>query len=195
VKLFPLDEAFEYGKSLDVQIQGRSIISQFDAGLLAQMVVDARHGDHVEIGTLFGGSAIVAALAKREFDLIGQIHCVDPLNNAIPDRSGILASPDLIMENAKLWEVEDRIVIHRRSSYPFPIERTFATGYIDGDHWNNFPAKDWDSLKQVVSYMVMFDDYCRGKPEVVQACLDAAQDPDWIPVFIGGISFILRRRE
>jgi len=199
MKFFPLEEAFDFGHSLNLKIKGRSIIEPFDAGLLCQMVVTARHGDHVEIGSLFGGSAIIAALAKKKFGMHGKIHCVDPLNTrsyAFPDaQSEVIASPEIIMENASLWGVEDRIVVHPLSSYPFPLQETFATGYIDGDHWNNFPQRDWESLKTHVSYMVMFDDYCHGKPEVVQTCLEASQDPNWIPVFVGGTSFILRRRE
>lgn len=199
MKFFPLEKGFQYGMSCVPElnkIKGRSIISPFDAGLLAQMIVMGKHGDHVEIGTLFGGSAIIAARTKKHFGLCGTIHCIDPLENSIPDAgAGIYASKEVIVENASMFGVEDRIVVHEQSSYPFPLKQSFATGYIDGDHWNNFPIRDWESLSRYVSYMVMFDDYCHGKPEVLEACLQAADDSEWVPVFVGGMSFIVRRRE
>jgi hypothetical protein len=71
----------------------------------------------------------------------------------------------------------------------------FGTGYIDGDHWNGVPLKDWNSLRKCVSYAVVFDDYKRGKPEVCNTVLVAANDPEWALIHISGFSAILRRRE
>lgn len=199
MQYFPIKEAFEYGKSLSLDIKGRNIMAPADAGALAQMIVMAKHADHAEIGSLFGGSAIVAALAKVEFGLCGDIYCIDPLNirdNPMPDAiSGVLATKEVIMENAEKYGVENRIHVVAKPSDPFPLEKTFGTAYVDGDHWNDMPWTDWSNLRRRVSYMVMFDDYCYGKPEVVRACIMAASDPEWLPVYVANYSFIVRRRE
>ena len=100
------------------------------------------------------------------------------------------------MENARKFGVEDRITIIPKTSYPWPLEgKIFGTGYIDGDHWNGMPMKDWLSLKGCVSYAVVFDDYMKGKPEVTKAALAAASDPEWIVIYVGGTTAVVRRRE
>jgi predicted O-methyltransferase YrrM len=189
--LFPLTEAYDYGataaREVADRINGRSVIDPHDAGVISQAIVISKHGNHVEIGTFFGASAIVAAMTKREFDLVGDIHCIDPLKN--------ISSKEAIMDNACMFGVEDRIIIHEEYSDPWPIKGRFATGFIDGDHWNDMPLVDWLNMEQVVSHMVIFHDYCRGKPDVTRACLVAAGNPRWIPVHIGGMSFVIRRRE
>lgn len=203
--LFPLAEPYEFGmeksKEITEKMIGRSIDEPHDSGILAQYVMNAKHGDHVEIGTFYGHSAILIACAKKEFGMHGKIYCVDPLqyNPAVKEDwgTGGIATDQIIMENAAKFGVEDYIKIVPHKSYPWPVElegKTFATGYIDGDHWNGMPKRDWNTLKEVVTYSIAFDDYCLGKTEVIQAAIDAFQDPNWIPVYVGGLKAIVRRR-
>ena len=198
-----LGEAHDYGVEVQAEIEKkihRSPIFPSDAGVLAQVVFNARHSDHVEIGTFYGGSAILAALVKKKFNNHGHVYCVDPLEcrpTKINDvvTNGMATTKD-VMENAAKFGVEDRITIIPKMSYPWPLEdKVFATGYIDGDHWNGMPMKDWESLRGCVSYAVVFDDYLRGKPEVTRAALAAANDPEWIMIYVGGTSAVVRRRE
>ena len=71
--IFELKDAFRFGKEkgLDIheQIRGRYAGQPYDWGVLAQMLLWAGHGDHLEIGTLFGGSAILSALTKIKYGL------------------------------------------------------------------------------------------------------------------------------
>jgi hypothetical protein len=197
-------EAYYYGyeAATDIRegIEGRAIFYPHEAGVLAQMVHDARHSDHVEIGTLFGASAILVAMVKAKFNMHGYVYCVDPLEMrkvTLDDlNTGTRASSDLVMKNAEHFAVADRLKLVLAYSHPWPLEnRTFGTGYIDGDHWNGAPRKDWISLKNCVKYGVIFDDYCHGKPEVHEAVMEAANDPDWIIVHIAGTMAFLRKRE
>ena len=198
-----LGEAYDYGVEAQAEIDKaipRSPIFPADAGILAQVIFDARHSDHVEIGTFYGGSAILAALVKKKFYNHGHIYCVDPLEfrptriNDVVTNS--MATTKDVMENAAKFGVEDMITIIPEMSFPWPLEgKTFGTGYIDGDHWNDMPMKDWTSLKSCVSYAVVFDDYVRGKPEVTSAALAAANDPEWLMIYVGGTSAVVRRRE
>lgn len=205
LNLFPFREAYEFGKAKSTEITekmiGRSIASPHDAGILVQAVLNSKHGDHVEIGTFFGHSAILIAMAKKEFGMHGKIYCIDPWNyrpSVIEDWGAKrLATDKIVMENATTFEVADRIVTIPKESYPWPKEldgKTFATGYIDGDHWNGMPMKDWNTLKELVTYSIIFDDFCWGKTEVIDAVLTAMIDPLWLPIQISGLTVVLRRR-
>ncbi len=203
LELFPLKEAYQWGSAfadeLRQKIVGRVIFGNHDAGLLCQMVINARHGDHIEIGTFFGASAILVAAAKKHFGAHGKIYCVDPLEARksvlLDHTSKIVATTKIVMENAAIFDVKDRIEIHQHASKPWPLkDRTFATAFIDGDHWNGFPQHDWNALRKLVTYSIMFDDYCWGKTEVIETVIRAMSDPHWIPVNISGMSAILRRR-
>lgn len=180
---------------------GRTIIGLEDAGVLCQMIINSRHSNHIEIGTFFGGSAILAARIKREFGMHGQIHCVDPLDARpiiMPDKAvGTIATRDILYKNAEYFNVDDRIVLHQRPSKPWPIEgnHIYGTGYIDGDHWNGMPAHDWGVLKNIVSYAVAFDDVAIAKPEVINTVLEASNDPRWILARQSGLTAVLRRRQ
>ena len=182
------------------EIKGRAIFFPHEAGVLAQMVFDARHSDHVEIGTLFGASAILVAMVKKEFGMHGKVHCVDPLEmrkSVIDDLGASLrATSDVVMENAAKFDVDDRIELHLKYSSPWPLgDQVFGTGYIDGDHWNGQTMRDWLSMKQHVSYGIVIDDYCQGKPEVAETVVAAINDPDWTIVHVAGTMAFLRKRE
>jgi hypothetical protein len=199
-----LGDAYHYGvelaKNIRIHIEGRAIFFPHEAGILAQMIYDARHSDHVEIGTLFGASAILAAVVKAEFGMHGQVHCIDPLerrSRILDDHTvGIKATSTIVKSNAKYYNVEDRIVLHLVRSEPWPLgDQVFGTGYIDGDHWGGQTMRDWLNMKQRVSYGIIIDDYCQGKPEVVETVLAAINDPDWTAVHIAGTMAFMRKRE
>ena len=198
-----LGEAYDYGVEIQAEIESkiqRAPIFPSDAGVLAQTIHEARHSDHVEIGTFYGGTAILAAIVKKKFRNHGHVYCVDPLEFrpvAIMDAlTNGRATTKNVMENAAKFGVEDRITVVPKMSYPWPLgDKKFGTGYIDGDHWNDMPTKDWLSLKDCVSHAIVFDDYMRGKPEVARAVLAAANDPEWILIYVGGTTAVVRRRE
>ena len=206
LSLFPLNEAYNAGKLIGQKIAnelpvGRTIFGLEDAGILGQMIIHAKHSDHIEIGTFFGGSAILAALIKKEFGMHGQIHCVDPLEvrpTLLADGPvGKIATSDTLFGNAEYFGVSDRIVLHQHLSKPWPLDGSlrFGTGYIDGDHWHGMPAHDWNVLQGIVSYAIAFDDCAIAKPEVIDAVLEASRDPRWLLVRMSGLTAVLRRRQ
>lgn len=206
LSLFPLNDGYEIGMALASKIEsglpeGRTIITLEDAGVLAQTVLNAKHSNHIEIGTFFGGTAILAAMVKKHFGMHGSIMCVDPLDarpHQFADKpSGVVATRDALFKNAEFFGVADRITLCQYGSRPWPLEgeQHFGTGYIDGDHWNGMPLHDWNILKNICSYAVVFDDYCIGKPEVIHAVTQASSDPAWLLVRSSGLSAVLRRRE
>lgn len=203
LSLFRLGPAYYYGVEAQREIEEhieRIIIAPHDAGILAQAICSARHSDHVEIGTFYGGTAILAALVKEHFRMHGKIYCVDPLEcrpKQITDSiTNDVATAEAVMANARKFGVEDRIVLVPHFSYPWPLDgKVFGTGYIDGDHWNGMPLKDWNSLRKCVSYAVVFDDYMQAKPEVIQTVHVAMQDPQWLLIHMSGSHVVFRRRQ
>jgi len=202
--LFKLGKAYNYGieasKKMITDITGRACGKPHDYALIAQTVVYAGPGNYVETGTLFGASALVAALTKRKFDIEGMVYCVDPLDGYYGtgnnDMSGILPTPEVLMENAKKYGVEDRIVYVAKKSIPFPKELDglqFSMAFIDGDHWKDAPTQDWDNLSKATSKYVMFDNYDRTHPSVINAAEKATADKYFRVVHMSSISFILER--
>ena len=205
LRLFKMSDAgwwaIDYSMEVSQKMKGRSIITNNDASVLVQAVINSKHGDHLEIGTFFGHTAILVALAKKEFGMHGKVYCVDPWQyrpGVIKDKEeDEIATMEIFMENAEKFGVADRIIPVPHKSYPWPAElrgKTFATAYLDGDHWNGMPRKDLANLRRAVTYSIIVDDYCWGKTEVIDAVLEAAADPLWIPVRISGLTVVLRRR-
>jgi len=186
---------------LDKEIEGRSTLFPRDGGILAEAVAVARHGDHVEIGTFYGGSAILVALVKKRMHHHGKVYCIDPLECRPglenDDETNSWATTKKVMANARSFGVEDRIVLVPKYSdpWPLPVDKTFASAYIDGDHWNGMPQKDWDNLSKCVTYTIVVDDYMKERPEIVDMVLEATQDPRWLLVHISGFTAVFRRRQ
>ena len=168
--------------------------------VLLDFVSRAGGGNHLEIGTLFGGSAIAVALLKLQLGQTGVIVCIDPLDGYYKmdgsgdDKSGIPVTPETLFRNIESFFVEDRILVMRAySQLCSNLGIQFSTAYIDGDHKRGVPLSDWDLVKDMVSKYVIFDNCDELHPEVVLACEYAEQDPLWQCVYNKSISFVLER--
>ncbi len=182
---FPLRNAYYYGRRLNHELRdrlGKQLIQDSETtALMAQTVYNSGDGDYIEIGSLHGGSAITAALVKKEFYLEGSIFCVEP-------------KPRNLLDNAKLFGVEDRIQLIKSYSYQVNLSNLkFTCGFIDGDHRSPHPWDDWIYLKGVVSRYIMFDDYDKSEVGVQEAVRLAMCDFDWTTVHIAGSLVILNK--
>ena len=183
----------EIAKRIQEELIGRAAVNVEDLMILGKYLVP---GDHLEIGTLFGGSAIFAALVKDS----GTVTCVDPLDGyymsverkaCAVDVSGSTPSLELLLKNASHFEVELNVV--QALSHPWPLkDARFATVYIDGDHWDDGPANDWNNVKDCTSDYVIFHDY--SFPAVKAVCHGAATDPEWEFIEQTGSSYVVGRR-
>lgn len=187
-------------KAVREGITGR--VATDDAGMYftALYAVLAGHGDHLEIGTLFGGSAIVVALCKQLNGLSGNVICVDPLDGYYGQRrdpnTGLLVNRTTVLQNAHKFGVLDRIEIVQTMSQPWPEElkgREFASAYIDGDHTGNRPVLDWLRASMQTSRYVVFDNCKDEWPMVVDACREAEHTPGWRRAFGIGGTVVMRR--
>ncbi|MDH5507632.1 MAG: class I SAM-dependent methyltransferase [Anaerolineae bacterium] len=200
--LFPLGAAYQRGQELAQEI-GEHMVGRIagypqDHGALAQAVYLAGHGDHLEIGTLFGGSAILAARIKQDYNLAGKVVCVDPMQGYYgkPDPfTGLLPSEELFWENAGKFGVTERmeLVVARSKPWPLAAERRFASALIDGDHSPDGVRHDWQRANAQTSRYVVFDNYDKSFPGVRRTVRMAGQEEAWRCVLVYGISAVFER--
>jgi hypothetical protein len=124
----------ELGKRVDQEINGGLACSYSDVGLLAQSV--CRHGDHLEYGTLFGATAIVAAATKKEFGFMGDVYTIDngQYQEKIKRQQGIELPDDVVITNADIFGVADRIFTIEGNTWPLPVplnSMDFVSAFID----------------------------------------------------------------
>jgi len=173
--------------------------------ILLSYVHKAGEGNHLEIGTLFGGSAISVALLKQQLDQSGLVFCIDPLDgyytkhwprdDMIDPSSGIPVTSEILFRNIKDFDVENRIFVMKSYStvcVPF-TGITFSTAYIDGDHKGETPYKDWLLVKDHVTDYVIFDNCAGTHLEVLDACHKANDDPNWECAYDQDITYVVQR--
>ena len=184
---------------------GRAADSGLSLPFLGSMVFLAGNGDHIDIGSLYGASAIMAGLMKVKFNLEGTVYCIDPYDAAVrnkevfapPDIPGkVSATPEEFWKNIEQFGLRDRVKLVQKYSHPWPEElkdNVFASAYIDGEHTGEVPLKDFQNLRGRVTQYIGCDNYEEGYPDVVAAMAAAMQTDDWF-LFYKNISFVALRR-
>jgi len=162
---------------------------------LGAVVSMAGDGDHLEIGTGFGASAIMAALVKHEFNLGGKVWCIDPY---LPgEKADVLqASIEMLNENAVHFKVAEKLVLLPNKSLPLPEEvkeKAFVSAYIDGDHDGMAPWMDFLALRGIVKKFVCFGGFEEFYPGVMVAAIRALTIGGWILHYKAGNFISLRR--
>lgn len=183
-------------KEISRLIEGRACGNAHKAGILAQVVADSGDGDHLEIGTLFGASAILAAVVKEKYNIEGRIICIDPLTGyyGLPKdpESQTVPSAKLVMSNADVFGVRDRIELITELSEPWPLPSClFASAYIDGDHKNGQPWRDFLAIQGMVDRYIVFDDL--DTQDVAQAVYRVNNNGQWIISYACEGFAVLRR--
>jgi len=186
-------------------IDGRAADGGASLPALGKMVSLAGPGDHIEIGTLFGASAIVAALVKQEMGVTGNIYCVDPFmpreninyNEDDPKVVGNReANLDLVLANFDKFKVSDRMVVVPQPSQPWPVDletHEFVSAYIDGNHQAGMPWLDFLSLRDRVRNFIAFDNFEEAYPDVVTAGVRALSAGGWFLLYKEATFLALRR--
>ena len=168
--------------------------------IMLDFVAKAGGGNHLEIGTLFGGSAIAVALLKLELGQSGVVVCIDPLDGYYKiygsgeDKSGFEVTPKTLFRNIDKFGVGNRILVMKAYSQDCSfLDIQFSTAYIDGDHQHGRPWWDWMTVKDKVSKYVIFDNWDDKHPQVQEACEEASNDPEWECVYSSGITYVVER--
>ena len=202
-----LETATEVAKYFTEQQQagkGRAADAGISLPYIAAMVENADDGNHVDIGSLFGASAITAALMKKKLGHEGKVYCIDPYNDEAR-QAAVSASteqvqqllsgtPEALMKNAEAMGVELELI--QKESHPWPAELedvTFATAYIDGDHKGDAPWNDFENLRGRTFGYIGTDNFEEEYPDVVAAMLKATDTEDWFLYYKNYIFLALRR--
>jgi len=165
------------------ELEGYAADNGLSLPWLCQMAINAGAGDHLEIGTSWGASAIAVSLAKRAAGLPGKVYCIDPyrkrhgvkiLGNLAP------ATISAARRNFKAAEVD--VTIIRTSSDPFPEkleDKAFVSAYVDGDHAGEMPYKDLLACAERTQYFIGMDNYEEGYIEVMEAAHKFTSLQEW----------------
>jgi len=204
VRIVP--EALEIARDVTKQLQargGRAADSGLSLPFLASMVALAGDGDHVDIGSLYGASAISVALIKQKLGLKGDVYCIDPYDSRLRDaavkasqnlETPVSATPEELQANADYFDV--KLTLIQKPSHPWPEElkdNVFASAYIDGDHIGEAPMNDFLNLRGRVTGYIGTDNFEEEYADVVRAILFAANTDDWFLFYKNMVFAALRR--
>lgn len=183
------------------KIRGRvALMSEDEGEALAGMV--AVPGDHVELGTLWGGTAVLAALAKARAGVSGQIYTVDFMKGGYWDHGdptcpGLRPSEQAIYDNLHRFGVAERVTVVKACSYPWPLPDSVrpSTVLIDCGHSYEDCLRDWQNVRALAPHFVAFHDYnpaiYPGVAKVVEAI--TASDDLYRPAARAGTLMIFER--
>jgi len=152
------DEAFDL---VEAKIEGRIATPRESSRVLINHIKDLK-GAHLEIGVLYGGTVILTAMMK----LHGKIFAIDPV-----DEHGYYGRDDqlikgkksrpnseILRQNLEYFEVNNRVIHVNEFSHPFPIQDIiFDTAFVDGDHTLEGAYQDFLSIKDIVRYIIVYD--------------------------------------
>lgn len=192
------DFGYKMGMVIDARIEGIYASRNRDKhGLLAEWVAWAGNGNHLEVGTLYGASAILAAMTKQEFGIRGKVVCVDPfvdedIDPSIKMLTNFEVSRERVFSNAHIMGVT--VAAHAMPFSDYKISgQSFASAYIDGDHTYEGVKLDFEKAAPHVKRVIMFDDYADERFPGVQKFIDEFDYPEWKKEIFG--QFVVVRRE
>jgi len=168
-------------KEIDEKIVGGIGYAPEDGEIIAQCVANCGNDDYLELGTLFGGSAILAAMTKKNWYFGGGVYCIDNLEM-------LGRTKKQIMDNAHTMGVEIDVKVSNTHPFPYP-EREFGCVLIDAAHDFYNVWMDWNNVKKVATKYVIFHDYDRSHLDIMKAVKMA----EWFPVHISHHTAVLER--
>lgn len=164
--------------------------SEEEAQLLYEVCLKTP-GRHLEIGTLWGGSAIIAGLAKSERYMVyphARVFTVDPMRGGWWESGdpavGRAPTAGDVLTNLGLWRVAGVVQVVRAARWEvegmLPSFTNFTTALVDGDHVYEEVLGDWEFVRQW-AYRVLFHDYDK-EHEGVQFVVDEVvrKDEMWL---------------
>jgi cephalosporin hydroxylase len=181
-----------YKELCGAMLDGKPISTAEDMGLLAQVIFNSK-GEHLEIGSAYGGSLMVAIKAMDEVGRKDKVVCIEPFGEDKRDTLHKAVEKEF-WRNVEHFGIKDRFELVKEFSQPFPIEeRKFGTAFIDGDHSFECVLSDWLNTKDIVSRYIILHDYTKkGVKEVVEGYV--VPDPQWWVCAIHGWSAVAQRR-
>lgn len=188
-------------------IDGRMCDEYGNVHHLANIIFNAGGGNYLEIGSLFGGTAIVASLVMQDLGLDGEVYAIDPFDGyyvGTKNERGTLVGAKVdphtrkpvtierAQANAEKMGAKVNFIRGKSSAQTVP-DIDFSVVFIDGDHWNDGPWKDWLLVKDKCDKFIIFDNCDHTHPAVEAAVRNAWADDEWTLLFKDGITAVLGR--
>jgi len=188
-------------KTVVQNLNGRSADGGLSLPWLGSMVAAAGPGNHLDIGSLFGASAITAALVKKELKHSGKVYCLDPYEPRDPSMKPpnmpdalFNATGEALMHNAEKLGVELELIQKKSQPWPEELDKVlFSSAFVDGDHKNGAPWLDFQECAKRTSGYIGIDNCEEGYPDVVDAMVKAMQTNEWFLYFKNNLFVALRR--
>lgn len=142
------------------KIHGRLALNRRGAETIEDIAAQVK--TWVEIGALWGGSAILTAMANPDLRVIS----IDPLSGYYgriddPYSKHLSLTADAVLDNFNRFGVAHQIALVKARSDPWPLPMDFLVDavFIDGDHSYHAVLSDWNNAKKVAQKFVLFHDY------------------------------------
>lgn len=150
---------------IKTKMTGRvALLSEEEADLLVEIA--AIPGDHIDLGTLWGGTAVLAALAKQNAGVKGKVYTVDFMqggywNDGDPSVQGQRPTEQAIHDNLAKFDLADKVVVIKAASDPWPVPASVhpTSVLIDCDHTYEGSLRDWQTVRKLQPVYVAFHDY------------------------------------
>jgi cephalosporin hydroxylase len=144
-------------------------------------------GDHVEIGCLWGGTAIITALAKQDAGVTGYVYTIDPMTGGWWDTEDpavhLRPTPKIVKANLRAFGVNKRVRVVQSVSNPWPISKDVkpTSILIDGDHRFENVFVDWRNASSISTRYILMHDYNSKDHPGVQRVVDevARKNKQW----------------
>ena len=153
-------------------IHGRAAMTKNDPEFLFSIALQGK--TYVEIGTKWGGSALVAGMAGCE------VHCIDPWE--YPGRPNP-AKPEYVRANWINAGLDPaKLFLHQQRHPPWPEAIKgcmFDIGLIDGSHTEEAALMDFEGMRQHVTKYILFHDFDYHHEGVQKAFWKAEENPVW----------------
>lgn len=169
-------------EQINSKIIGRIAIRPAEAELLSKYA--GKEGDYLDIGCLWGGTAILAALSKIENDVDGHVYTIDSMRGGYwahgdPEVENEALSYTKVILNLRNFSVESRVDVLVADSNPLPLPKDVkpTVVLIDGDHRYEGCMTDWLNVKKLEPDYVLFHDYNTKHPGVTRV-IDQVKEHD-----------------
>lgn len=160
-------------------IVGRIAVTRAEAEYLASLVKGCDL--YLEIGCLWGGTAILASMAGAK-----RVISVDSMNTSYytagDPASRRKVTAEAILGNLVRFHVAHRVHLVKAASDPWPLPPTVRpdVALIDGDHSYEACLADWNNVRQIADPLVVFHDYTPRHPGVWRVIEEHVKaDPGW----------------
>ena len=137
---------------------GKPLLGLEAAEVLMECVANTT-GDYAEIGSAWGGSAVMAGMAMEAVGRPGLIVCVDPFDQK-SEMEGTDKKLDQFWKMMIHYGIQQRVLAFKQYHPPFPLAayyHMYSVSLIDGNHHENGPADDFNALTKRTTNYILFD--------------------------------------